>query len=105
MRIAVIGVGLIGGSVGLAARERIEGAEVVGYDLVPAVLDLAIERGALDSGAGSVAEALGGAGEDTVVTDVGSTKRAVADAGKDPRFVGGHPLAGAESAGVENARA
>lgn len=128
MRIAVLGVGLIGGSVGLAARERIDGAEVVGYDLVPSVLDLAIERGALDGAAGSVAEAvrdadaafvcapvgvlpalvaeaLGAAGEDTVVTDVGSTKRAVADAGKDPRFVGGHPLAGAESAGVENARA
>jgi len=56
MRIAVVGVGLIGGSVGLAARERIEGAEVVGYDLEPSVLELAIERGALDGAAGSVAE-------------------------------------------------
>src|SRR5919204_6123610 len=126
MRIAVLGVGLIGGSVGMAARERMN-AEVVGYDVEPAVLDLAVERGALDRKAISVAEAvreadacfacapvgtlpalvaeaLGAAGEDTVVTDVGSTKRAVASAGKDPRFVGGHPLAGAESAGGENAR-
>ena len=39
------------------------------------------------------------------MTDVGSTKRLIASAGRDPRFVGGHPLAGAESAGVENARA
>jgi prephenate dehydrogenase len=127
MRIAILGVGLMGGSVGLAARERIPGAKVVGYDLEPGVLDVAIERGAADAAADSVAdalagadacfvcapvstlpalvgEALGAAGEDTVVTDVGSTKRLIASAGRDPRFVGGHPLAGAESAGVENAR-
>jgi prephenate dehydrogenase len=40
-----------------------------------------------------------------VVTDVGSTKRAVTAAVDDPRFIGGHPLAGAETAGVEHARA
>jgi prephenate dehydrogenase len=40
-----------------------------------------------------------------VVTDVGSTKRSVVAAHDDPRFVGGHPLAGAETAGVEHARA
>jgi prephenate dehydrogenase len=40
-----------------------------------------------------------------VVSDVGSTKRAVVAQNPDPRFVGGHPLAGAESAGVEHARA
>jgi prephenate dehydrogenase len=40
-----------------------------------------------------------------VVTDVGSTKRPVVAAHDDPRFVGGHPLAGAENAGVEHARA
>ena len=39
------------------------------------------------------------------MTDVGSTKRAVVAAHADPRFVGGHPLAGAETAGVEHARA
>jgi prephenate dehydrogenase len=128
MRIAVLGVGLIGGSVGMAARERIPGTEVVGYDLAPGVADAAVELGAADAAAGSVAEALAGAdacfvcapvstlpalvgealgaaGEDTVVTDVGSTKRLIASAGRDPRFVGGHPLAGAESAGVANARA
>ncbi len=45
------------------------------------------------------------AAPDCVVTDVGSTKRAVVAANADPRFVGGHPLAGAENAGVEHARA
>jgi prephenate dehydrogenase len=39
------------------------------------------------------------------VSDVGSTKRAVTAAVDDPRFIGGHPLAGAETAGVEHARA
>ena len=38
------------------------------------------------------------------MTDVGSTKRSVVAAVDDPRFVGGHPLAGAETAGVEHAR-
>ena len=41
---------------------------------------------------------------DCVVSDVGSTKRVLADAGADERFIGGHPLAGAETAGVEHAR-
>ncbi len=50
--------------------------------------------------------ALDASGPDTVVTDVGSTKRdLVAALGEDERFIGGHPLAGAETAGVGNARA
>lgn len=128
MRIAVLGVGLIGGSIGLAARARLE-AEVVGYDPDRATADRAIEEGAIDVAATSVAEACVGAevvfcaapvagldqlaraalaacGPDTVVTDVGSTKRdIVAALGADERFIGGHPLAGAETSGVENARA
>ncbi len=52
----------------------------------------------------TVRQALESAGPDCVVTDVGSTKRALADAAADERFVGGHPLAGAETAGVEHAR-
>jgi prephenate dehydrogenase len=58
---------------------------------------------------GSLPEAviavLGSAGDDCVVSDVGSTKRAVVDAVRDGRFIGGHPLAGAENAGVRHARA
>jgi prephenate dehydrogenase len=48
--------------------------------------------------------ALDSAPADCVVSDVGSTKRFLANAGEDERFIGGHPLAGAETAGVEHAR-
>ena len=98
MRIAVLGVGLIGGSIGLAAHEHVEGAEVVGFGRDPARLRRALELGAIDRAAGSVEEALDGAevcfacapvgalpglvgaalaaaGPDCVVTDVGSTKQ------------------------------
>jgi prephenate dehydrogenase len=127
VKLAVLGVGLIGGSVGLAARERL-GAEVVGFDPAPAALEAALEVGAVDrvasdpagavAGAeavfvaapvgvlaGAVTAALAAAGEDCVVTDVGSTKRTVVEAVRDERFIGGHPLAGAASAGVRHARA
>jgi prephenate dehydrogenase len=128
MRIAVLGVGLIGGSIGLAARRRLE-SEAVGFDPDSGTLERALAVGVLDRSAESVAEACEGAdavfcaapvgqlpelaaaalaacGEDTVVTDVGSTKRdIVAELGSDQRFIGGHPLAGAETSGVENARA
>ncbi len=128
MKIAVLGVGLIGGSIGLAARRRLQG-EVVGFDPDRASLDRAVDDGAIDVAAGSIAEACEGAevvfcaapvagltelasaalqacSADAVVTDVGSTKRdIVAALGSDERFIGGHPLAGAETSGVENARA
>jgi prephenate dehydrogenase len=120
--VAVVGVGLIGGSIGLAAD-----AEVRGWDPADGVLEAARELGAVTTPCGSLAEAVDGAdivfvavpvgalpsvvaevlaaaGEDCVVTDVGSTKRSVVAAVDDPRFVGGHPLAGAETAGVEHAR-
>ncbi len=126
MRLAVLGVGLIGGSIGLSARGT--GAEVVGYDADAAVMDAAVERGAVDRSTGSVAEAVDGAAAvfacapvgalpellaealahapaDCVVTDVGSTKRAIAAAIDDERFIGGHPVAGLEVAGVQHARA
>jgi prephenate dehydrogenase len=54
MRIAVLGVGLIGGSIGLAARRRLD-AEVAGFDPDSARLERAVELGALDRSAGSVA--------------------------------------------------
>jgi prephenate dehydrogenase len=128
MRIAVLGVGLIGGSIGLAARRRLN-AEVAGFDPDRVLLDRAAELEAIDRGAESVAaavegaelvfcaapvtalpglaaEALDAAGEECAVTDVGSVKRdVIAALGSESRFVGGHPLAGAETSGVENARA
>jgi len=126
MRVAVLGVGLIGGSIGLTARRRAQ-AHVCGYDPDPDVLARALELGAIDASAEdlagavagadvvfvatpvgvlaeTVAAALAAAAGDCVVSDVGSTKRLLAGAGADERFVGGHPLAGAETAGVEHAR-
>jgi prephenate dehydrogenase len=128
MRAAVLGLGLIGGSIGLAARQRL-GCEVVGWGPNRPSVERALELGAVDRAAGSVEEACEGAeavfcaspvsalpplvaaaleasGPDTVVTDAGSTKRElVAALAADERFIGGHPLAGAETAGVANARA
>ncbi len=127
MNVAVVGVGLIGGSIALAARERLA-ASVVGFDHSSDVLEAALQRGVLDRAevsleaavrdaqavfvavpVGAVPEAvraaLAAASEDCVVSDVGSTKRAVVAASEDPRFVGGHPLAGAETSGVRHARA
>lgn len=128
MRIAVLGVGLIGGSIGLAARDCVEGAEVVGFGRSPERLERARELGAIASAAATLEDALDGAdacfccapvgalgdqiaaalaaaGEDCVVSDVGSIKGGVVEALEDRRFVGGHPIAGAETAGVEHARA
>jgi prephenate dehydrogenase len=54
--------------------------------------------------AGAVDAVLAAAPADCVVSDVGSTKRAIVAALEDPRFVGSHPLAGAETSGVRHAR-
>jgi len=126
LKVAVIGVGLIGGSIGLAAARR-AGAEVCGFDPDAGVGERALSLGAIGTRAvdlpsavagadfafvavpvgalaQTVREVLASAGPECVVSDVGSTKRVVADAGADERFIGGHPLAGAETAGVQNAR-
>ena len=127
MRVAVVGLGLIGGSIALAARERLS-ADVRGWDPDSAAIESAVQRGAIASGAGSLASAvaeadavfaaapvdalpdsireiLACAGPDCLVTDVGSTKRTIANTIADQRFVGGHPLAGSETRGIEHARA
>jgi prephenate dehydrogenase len=127
-RLAVIGTGLVGASVGLAARHA--GVEhVSGYDPAPEALAAAVEVGALDSQAqslagaasgadlvvvatpvsavaASAAEALGATGGECAVTDVGSTKARICSAlAGESRFVGGHPLAGSEKQGAQHARA
>lgn len=129
-RIAVVGTGLIGGSVGLAARAR-GNLEVVGFDADRRSLAAAEARNAISRSAGSLAEAADGAdlmviatpvdlipdvadeiaavvAPTTVVTDVGSTKSEVvarAAAALGPRFVGGHPMAGSERHGIDAAEA
>ena len=118
----IVGVGLIGGSIGLALRA--DGWQVVGVDrdeqrLADAVARGAIDRTALvdelpacdlaivatpvDATVGMVERLLAaGAG---AVTDVGSVKAEIADGITDPRFVPGHPMAGSEQDGLEGASA
>lgn len=127
MKLAVLGVGLIGGSIGLAARDR-NLAEVTGWVRRPERAEECLRVGAADHMAATIEEACAGADvviccasvggliemgqkaldaapEGCVVTDVGSTKLELVETlGSDPRFIGGHPLAGAETAGVANAR-
>jgi len=128
-RIAIVGVGLIGGSIGLAVRRLTRGARVVGIDR-PAVLRAARTRRAIDEATPSLARGLRGAdlvilalpvdailevlprlsrllAEGAIVTDVGSTKEAIDTTarrtGLGMRFVGGHPMAGSERSGIARA--
>ena len=119
-RATVVGVGLIGGSIGLALREL--GWHVSGVDSDGERCSRGLELGALDAVgwdpaaevtfvatpvglvAGLVAEALD-ASPSGLVTDVGSVKASIVEAFDDPRFVGGHPMAGSELDGVEGADA
>jgi prephenate dehydrogenase len=127
-RLAILGTGLIGASVALAAK-RDAGLHVTGYDPDPAMLEAAAERGAVDEPAPSaraaladaelaivaapvaqlaaqVAAVLEGAPEACTVTDVGSTKASVcAAAAGSTRFVGGHPVCGSEARGAGHASA
>ena len=129
MRIAVIGTGLIGGSIGLALRALDH--VVAGYDRDADRLARALEIGAIAEPAPSIAAAARGADLAFValpvgaiagavaelialgvplVTDVGSVKGPIVDevtrrCGADAaRFVGGHPMAGSEQEGVDGAR-
>ena len=128
LRLAVVGTGLMGASVALAAK-RAGAASVAGFDADERALAGAVERGAVDAACASVAEAVAGAdlvvvavpvavladvvaavvveaGSQSTVTDVGSTKQSVCTAaGGIPAFVGGHPVCGSEASGPEHASA
>ena len=135
-RIAIIGVGLIGGSVGLAVKKRRLAKEVIGIFRRKATLKKALKRKAVDRAIMSIndgvkdadliilatpvslipsvaREAIKYAKRNTVITDVGSTKKWIVDKieGQLARsrrglfFIGSHPMAGSEHSGVEFARA
>lgn len=127
-RLVIVGVGLIGGSLGLAARARGLVREVVGFGRTEANLKVALERGIIDSYAFDPAEAARDADllllavpvEATkataekfipflpagcIVTDAGSTKEQVVRTMEQTLpstlpFVGAHPIAGTEHAGA-----
>jgi prephenate dehydrogenase len=120
--LGIVGVGLIGGSVGLAARGA--GWDVIGVDR-PEVLEEAASSGAIDRSstlkevrgsdlvvlAAPISKVTELVAElpptDALVTDVASTKMAVVREAEehDLRFVGGHPMAGSQLSGVTHARA
>lgn len=128
--IAIAGVGLIGGSFALAVRKAGYAGKIVGVSS-PAAIQAAIARGAIDEGmplaeaaaradliylAQPIERILATIGEidqyvrpGTLITDAGSTKRAIVERAYQKiqrgRFVGGHPMAGKEARGVEAADA
>jgi prephenate dehydrogenase len=133
-RVAVIGVGLIGGSFALALRQAKACERVVGVGRSAANLRLALERGVIDDVQTDVGRALEGAdlvlvaapvaqfpaifasigkflGPEALVTDGGSTKRDVIRAAREAlgekigQFVPAHPIAGAEKSGAAAANA
>jgi prephenate dehydrogenase len=128
-RLSILGVGLLGGSLGLAVKHAVKDVSVAGYGHRTATLEKALERKAIDEVFSDPAAAVKGADfvvlctpvgafEDlltkiapslspgTIVTDVGSTKRTVVGAArralpKGVHFVGSHPMAGSEKRGIE----
>lgn len=131
-RVTIIGVGLIGGSLGLALRRLGLADQVVGVGRDPARLDEARALGAIDLGTTDLALALADsqvavvctpvdrlseiliqaarlAPDHLLLTDAGSTKRLIverveADPAATRLFVGAHPIAGSERTGVAHAR-
>ncbi|HVB60234.1 MAG TPA: prephenate dehydrogenase [Ktedonobacteraceae bacterium] len=132
-RVAIIGLGLIGGSIGLALHKAKAAQEVTGYDLGKGVTDQARKMGAIDVPCNALADAVRGAElvvlatpvgamrallqnsadavtPGAVVTDVASTKTQVISWAEEflpaqVAFVGGHPMTGKEQSGVEAADA
>jgi len=129
-KITIIGVGLIGGSLGLALKENRPNFKIVGVDKQK-VIEKAIARGAIDEGTVNLKE---GTKETDVViiatpvktilgllpqinpflkkgclvTDTGSTKQQIVQRAnkvlyKDIFFIGGHPMAGSEKYGIDSA--
>lgn len=125
--VAIVGVGLIGGSLGMALKSRRLAQTVVGVGRTLERLDTAKALGAIDAGTtrsedavsdadivvlcttvghilASLPETLARVKPGAIVTDVGSTKAAVVQAaGGAANFIGGHPMAGSEQTGVEAA--
>lgn len=133
-RLAIVGCGLMGGSVALALKRAKYVDEVVGYSRNPVTREMALSMGVIDRAADDLAQAVDGADvvilatpvgalaptmsaiaphleREAVITDVGSTKsdvirHAQAHLGEHiSRFVPAHPIAGKEHAGVEHAEA
>jgi len=131
MRVAIIGLGLIGGSIGLALSRLDADIEVVGFARKPLVASRALALGVVKRTEGSVDSTVSGSDlvivatpamavkgvlseirdslhKGAIVTDVASTKSAVMGWAEEVlpasvNFIGGHPMAGKEASGIEAA--
>jgi cyclohexadieny/prephenate dehydrogenase len=122
-KIAIIGVGLIGGSIGLALRKRKLAGRVVGFFRHPEKIKQAMRLGCVDAGTHDLQAAVQDAdliilcspvddiiaklrllkrfiSPQTLVTDTGSTKSEILKAGLGLNFIGSHPLTGSEQSGL-----
>jgi len=132
-RVAIVGLGLLGGSWGLALKKAGFTGRIVGYARRAETREQALSEGAIDEGFADVTEAVHDADlvilatpvavildhlarlhphlpPQALVTDVGSTKRRICECAAElyaqqPLFLGGHPMAGKERSGLENADA
>ena len=128
-KVAIIGTGLIGGSLGLAIKKLQDPPKVAGFSRTPKNTERAVERGAIDVAcidietcvkdadvifiATPVGQIVGIAKEiskvaknGAIISDVGSTKSSIvktieAQFPKDVHFIGGHPVTGSEQDGIE----
>jgi len=128
-KICVVGLGLMGGSMAMAVRHIHPEVTIHGYDIDKKTLDLAREREVVHAAFHSLEAAVSGCdlvalaapvdanvhvlptisklvSDSTVVTDIGSTKTRICQLGQvllGDRFIGGHPLTGAEQSGLDAA--
>lgn len=128
-KITIIGLGLIGGSLGAALKKRHPALRVTGVDVTPEIIKMAVDLGVIDKGTTSPAEGVREAElvflaapaqalekvcceiaphllPGSIVTDVCSTKANVLKIMEETlppavRFIGGHPMAGSEKSGLE----
>ncbi len=133
MKIAIIGLGLIGGSIGMALKKADNNLEIIGIDVEDKIIEKAISLKSVDWGTCSLEEGVKDADiviiavslsqtgslaktiipflkKGAIITDTGSTKHQIAkeihhsiQAKEDIFYVGGHPMAGSEKSGIEAA--
>ena len=131
-KIGFVGLGLIGGSIAKAVRRYYPDWEIAAFDKNRETLALAVQEGTIHTACSSIDDNFRGcsyiflctpvaynaaylsqlkdlAGEDCILTDVGSVKTSIHEEvialGMEKNFIGGHPMAGSEKSGFINAKA
>ena len=130
MKVAIVGLGLIGGSLGMALKRVIKDIEIIGIDVNESIIEKSVELRAIDWGTCSLEEGVGSADvvfisatlsktvnivremlpflkSGAIISDTGSTKKKISqeinkliEQRKDISYIGGHPMAGSEKSGI-----